>query len=116
MTRAKKLGITKFPHREYDENMNQIYFEDKHGNWVKYIWDERGNKLYYENNGGGWDKHVYDDLDRQIRIDSSNGSWISIKFGVDNELIFYEDHYGNFWTKKMSDECPFKKIRPFNFD
>jgi len=48
-TKARELGITKFPYRECNDKGIVIYYEDEEGYWFKREYDDNGNCLYYEN-------------------------------------------------------------------
>ena len=48
MTKAKALGITKFPYIEYDSKGEVSYYEDSTGYWDKFKKDSKGNKIYWE--------------------------------------------------------------------
>ena len=51
-TIAQQLNITKFPFEIKDEKGNLIYFEDITNFWVKREYDENSNQMYYENSNG----------------------------------------------------------------
>ena len=59
-TKAQELGITDFPYKEYDKNVNLTYYEKNNGNWWKYGYDERGYRSHYENCLGVWRNVKYD--------------------------------------------------------
>ena len=49
MTKAKELGITKFPYEEKDEKGRIIYLEYGDGRWSKTQFDDADNIIEYEN-------------------------------------------------------------------
>ena len=49
MTKAKELGITKFPYEEKDEKGRVIYREYGDGRWSKTQFDDADNIIEYEN-------------------------------------------------------------------
>ena len=49
MTKAKELGITKFPYEEKDEKGRIIYREYGDGRWSKTQFDDADNIIEYEN-------------------------------------------------------------------
>jgi len=51
-TKARQLGITKFPYREYDGNNNQTYWEGHNGTWWKWRCDTKGDEIYHEDSDG----------------------------------------------------------------
>ena len=51
-TKAQQLNIKQFPFEIKDENGNLIYFEDITNFWVKREFDENNNQMYYENSNG----------------------------------------------------------------
>ena len=106
MTRAQKLGITEFPYKEFNDDGYQNYYEDSNGFW----WSckhNRNNETYLKNSSGEWVRNEYDDYDNRTYHEISSGDWYRKIFDESNMLISYEDHQGNYWTNKMSDECPY---------
>ena len=60
----------------YDENGNEIYWEDSDGYWKKYEYDENNNLIYYENSDGEWVKLEYDENgDILYKEYSDGGKW-----------------------------------------
>ena len=60
----------------YDEQGNQIYFEDSKGYWYKYEYNTNGNQIYFEDSKGYWYKHEYDTNGNEIYYENSNGDII----------------------------------------
>ena len=54
MTKAQKLGITKFPYEEFDSNGHRIYCEVLNGDWDKQEYDSNGNEIYFESRRFRW--------------------------------------------------------------
>jgi hypothetical protein len=52
MTIAKQLKIKEFPFIIKDSKVNEIYYEDSTGYWVKQEYDSKGNRIYWENSDG----------------------------------------------------------------
>jgi proteasome assembly chaperone (PAC2) family protein len=57
----------------FDENNNQIYFEDSDGFWEKLEFDKNNNPIYYEDSTGFWWKREYDSNNNQIYYENSDG-------------------------------------------
>ena len=57
----------------YDEQGNNVYFEDSDGIWYKYKYDINGNKIYYEDSNGDWFKSEYDEQGNRIYYEDSDG-------------------------------------------
>ena len=74
--KARALGITAFPYREYDSNDNVIYYENSNGYWAKYEYDSNGNETYYENSDGDWRKSEYDSNGNEIYFENNFGKII----------------------------------------
>jgi hypothetical protein len=51
---------------------NEIYIEESNG-WDKYIYDDNGNEIYYENSYGDWWEWEYDDKGNEIYFETSTG-------------------------------------------
>jgi hypothetical protein len=49
--KARAMGITAFPYREYDSNDNVIYYESADGYWIKTECN-KGYCTYWENSNG----------------------------------------------------------------
>ena len=54
--------------RIFDDNNNEIYYEDSSGFWIKREFDKNGNKTYFEDSSGFWVKYKY--TNRNILIHS----------------------------------------------
>lgn len=54
MTKAKELGITKFPYLEHDDQGRITYREDKDGYWQKFTYGESNKLIFQENSLGEW--------------------------------------------------------------
>jgi len=52
MTKAEKLGITKFPYIELDELGRIIYKEIECGEYCEYRYNQFNQLIYYKNFGG----------------------------------------------------------------
>ena len=78
----------------YDENGNEIYFENSEGFWVKREYDENGNEIYFENSEGFWVKREYDDRGNRIYYENSDGFWEKRQFDENGKLIYSEDSNG----------------------
>ena len=57
----------------YDENGNEIYFENYMGYWEKFEFDENGNKIYEEDSDGNWSRNEYDENGNKIYYEDSYG-------------------------------------------
>ena len=78
----------------YDEQGNQIYYENSDGNWVKWEYDTNGNKIYREDRNGYWWKSEYDNDGNQIYSEDSNGFWYKYEYDTNGNKIYYEDSDG----------------------
>jgi YD repeat-containing protein len=61
--------------RQYDENGNQIRYENSDGDWQTWQYDENGNQIRYENSDGDWQTWQYDERGNKIRSENSDGYW-----------------------------------------
>jgi len=50
--KARAMGITVFPYREYNSNGIITYYENSNGDWFKREFDSNGCMTYYENSDG----------------------------------------------------------------
>ena len=57
----------------YNDNGNEIYYEDSDGKWVKREFDENGKLTYGENYTGQWSKSEYDERGERIYYEHSDG-------------------------------------------
>jgi len=77
-TRARKLGITKFPYNEYDKYGQHTYHENEDGSWWEAEYDERfDEKERFETlvrfSNGNFIKREFDENGMQIYCETSNG-------------------------------------------
>ena len=52
MTIAQQLGVKKFPFEIKDNKGNKIYYEYSNRDWGKWEYDDNGNQIYFEDNTG----------------------------------------------------------------
>ena len=52
MTIAQQLGVKEFPFVIYDNRLDKLYYEDRTGYWCKREFDDDGNQIYYEDSNG----------------------------------------------------------------
>jgi hypothetical protein len=57
----------------YNENGNQLTFEDSTDYWSKRTYDEKGNELTFEDSTDCWWKRTYDEKGNQLTYESSSG-------------------------------------------
>ena len=57
----------------YDDNGNEIYYENSNGNWVKKEYDTNNNEIYFEKNNGYWEKYEYNSNGNRIYYEDSDG-------------------------------------------
>jgi len=111
LTKAKELGITEFPYKEFitDNNDSELltYYESSIGNWYKSSYDKDFNYIKFENSQGYWRETTFDEANRENSFKNSLGFWWSREFGEDGKLISYEDNDGNYWTKEMDIPNPY---------
>ena len=72
-TKAQELGITDFPYKEYDKNVNLTYHETSYNYWEKYEYDKDGNNTLIEWHGGGWSRWKYDNKGNPDYFEESTG-------------------------------------------
>ncbi len=65
--------VIKKRQRIYNQNRNQIYYENSYGYWEKFEYDENGNIIYKEGSDGVWVKYEYDKNDNIIYYENSDG-------------------------------------------
>jgi len=94
LTKARKLKVTKFPYREFNEFGGITYFEDENMNWAKSEYDEYGQLIYEEKSHGWWAKWDYDYAKREKRCISSDGDWSFSIFDTNCKTIYYEQSSG----------------------
>ena len=108
MAKAEKLGITEFPYSESDKRGNEIYCENIEGFWWCAEHDDRNNILFIENSWGEWEYQEFDVNNAKIYYEHSDGRWEKMVYDIQHYiLIKYEDYQGNYWTKGMSNKCPY---------
>jgi len=56
-----------------DKNDNPIYFENRNGDWYKWIYDSNGNEIYLETFNGDWSRREYDSENNLIYVEDSDG-------------------------------------------
>ena len=78
----------------YDENGNQIYYENHNGDWIKYEYDNNGNIIYFENSNGLWVKYEYDENGNMIYSENSNGYWEKWEYDENGNIIYHETSDG----------------------
>lgn len=71
MTKAKQLGITEFPYKEYDPNMNIIYEEHDSGFWVSYNYNSKNELISGNSSDGIWFIYDYDEVGNRIYYEDS---------------------------------------------
>ena len=59
--------------RIFDENNNNIYYENLNGTWSKKKFDKNYNMIYFEDSGGYWSKREYDENNNMIYYEDSTG-------------------------------------------
>ena len=67
-TKARELGITKFPYREYNN---------------------RGNLLYIENENGYWEKRKYNGDNKMIQYEEGRDNELWNEWGEEYLLLIY---------------------------
>ncbi len=95
--------VIKKRQRIYNQNGNQIYFENSFRYWVKWGYDENGNIIYYEDSEGYWEKFEYDDNGNKIYSYDSEGYWKKFEYDDNGNKIYFENSYGD-WVKFEYDD------------
>jgi len=57
----------------YDNNGNEIYYEDLNNFWIKSKYDANGRLIYEEFSSGDWYKYEYDVNGKKIYFEDSDG-------------------------------------------
>ena len=57
----------------YNNQGNEIYYEDSDGYWYKQEYGEQGNEIYFENRYGYWEKYEYDEQGYITYYENSDG-------------------------------------------
>ena len=78
----------------YDENNNEIYWEESDGFWEKSEYDINNRIIYSENYNGEWGKYGYDDNGNEIYFENSDGYWVKREYDEYGSRIYYEDSDG----------------------
>ena len=78
----------------YNDQGNEIYYEDSDGFWWKKEYDTNGNNIYYKNSTGGWYKKEYDTNGNNIYRESSDGFWWKKEYDEQGNEIYYENSTG----------------------
>jgi hypothetical protein len=94
MTIAKQLKIQEFPFIIKDSKVNEIYYEDSTGYWVKQEYDSKGKQIYWEDSEGYWEKREYDSEGNEIYFEDSDGYWIKQEYDSEGNVIYFEDSDG----------------------
>jgi len=98
MTKARLLGITEFPYREYDSNNNVTYWEDSDGLWSRVEYDYNSNQTYVEDSDGWWIKKEYNSNGRVTSYYDSTGHWYSKEYDSNGNMIYFNNTVDD-WTK-----------------
>jgi hypothetical protein len=85
-----------------DKNDNPIYFENRNGDWYKWIYDSNGNEIYLETFNGDWTKREYDSKNNLIYWRDSYGQWAKWEFDSNGNQIYHKDSYG-YWSTREYD-------------
>jgi hypothetical protein len=87
---VKKNGDDPYNHNQihvvYDNNGNQLYYEEPNGKWQEWQYDENGKIKYVQNWRGGWEKRKYGKLKT---IENKNWSMDVLKY---TEKLNYDDN------------------------
>ena len=83
----------------YDENNNEIYWEDYDGDWVKFEFDENGNIIYSENYSGDWGKWEFDKNGNIIYYENSDGYWEKYGYDDNGNGIYFENSTGYIYRR-----------------
>ncbi len=86
--------VIKKRQRIYNQNGNQIYFENSFGYWEKFEYDDNGNEIYYYDSEGYWKKFEYDNNGNVIYSEDSDGDWVKYGYDGNGNIIYHEDSNG----------------------
>lgn len=133
ITKAKVLGITKFPYFEFDKNDNGVYGEIENGYWANKSFDEKNRMTFFINTFCETIKKTYDSfgnivwlevLNREHGLRIERGDLdigfdrifkpfekytMRSKYDDNNKIIEYSDSDGNWWTLERfpNSQCPY---------
>jgi YD repeat-containing protein len=78
----------------YNNQGNEIYYENSDGYWIKYEYDANGNEIYRENSNGYWYKREYDHNGNEIYYENNSGYWYKEEYDTNGNLIYRETSRG----------------------
>lgn len=87
--KARAMGITEFPYKEYDSNGNEIYWEGSTGVWYKSEYNSNNREIYYEDSDGVWAEWEFDSNDKETYYKCSNGEWRKCEYDSNGNIISY---------------------------
>jgi len=92
MSIAKQFNhvFSKGDFKLFDQNGNEVYYENSKGYWIKRKYDQDGNHVYWENSSGYWVKQEFNEEGIRVWFENSNGFWARWEFDGGN-LIRYEN-------------------------
>ena len=91
--RAKEAGhdfSRNIFYKEYDDDGNVVYEEEKNGDWMEMKYDSQGNNILTIFNNGEWNEHKYDSQGNNIYYASDNGYWNKSEYDHQGNKIYYE--------------------------
>ncbi len=86
--------VIKKRQRIYNQNRNEVYFENSFGYWEKFEYDDNGNEIYYYDSEGYWKKFEYDNNGNVIYSEDSDGDWVKYGYDGNGNIIYHEDSNG----------------------
>ena len=73
----------------YDDQGNQLTYENSNGYRCEYTYDDQGNQLTYKSSEGNWSELTYDDKGNALTYKDSNGFWCESTYDdLGNELTY----------------------------
>jgi YD repeat-containing protein len=78
----------------YDDNGNEIYYEEPNGQWEKIEYDKNGNEIYWKDSDGYWSKKEYDKNGNLLYYENSSGFWYKREYDENNNMIYQENSDG----------------------
>ena len=81
LSNGEGLNI-EYPIRRYDQEWNQVYYENSYGYWEKRKYKD-GKEVYYECSNGSWYNCEYDEEGNEVYFRDSDGLIIDNREPVD---------------------------------
>jgi len=81
-------------HEEIIDNLRIELTEHPDGSWEKFTYDQNNNEIKFEDSDGVWEEHTYNQNNQCIKTEHSDGYWEEYTYDQNNKLIKFEDSNG----------------------